>query len=308
VAIELERRFRVAVAGVRDRLRERDRQLFDLVCAAGQLGVQLPTDRYANVSVIAGASDPRRRLADEFPEAFSRSGPGRHWLASAARLSEVLCLELRARSRERDVDHLARLLGNASTTLAPDCRVPTHPALRAAWKTVLKVFARRYPSRVAPLGRLEWLDDTHLQRLSRETVNGRQTGRPASGRRPGAAGRALAIDPRLMARVGRALRRAVVPGYVARYVFYSKPGDYFWPHPDNPEYDLNILVCLDRDLPPRARRGSAFLAFRPDYSVERYELEPGCALAVEARGLVHGREPMRAGEHVTMLSIAARYA
>jgi hypothetical protein len=63
----------------------------------------------------------------------------------------------------------------------------------------------------------------------------------------------------------------------------------------DPEYAVNILDCLDHQCPTETS-GSALLAYRPDGSVERYALTPGSTLAVEARGLVRAREPIRRGD------------
>ena len=76
----------------------------------------------------------------------------------------------------------------------------------------------------------------------------------------------LAVDRRLMRAVTTALGFAVEPGYEARYNFYRRDGDYFWPHPDDPEYAVNVLVCLDHTRPANGT-GSALLAYRPDGSV-----------------------------------------
>jgi hypothetical protein len=211
---------------------------------------------------------------------------------------------LTAREKDEDYRALRVLLGNASIALAPDCAVPQDPVLLIAWKLQVALFARLYRSSIQPLGQLEWLDRRQLAALKRETASGRIRGRGASGQRPGPAGRMLAVDPRLMRRVSRALGLSAAPGFEARYLFYTKQGDYFWPHPDDPEYAVNVLVCLDHQPARRGSGGSALLAYRPDGSVERYELAPGRALAVEARGLVHAREPMRRGERMTVLSIA----
>lgn len=227
----------------------------------------------------------------------------REWTATSARLVRSLARTLRPRDKDDTYRLLRVLLGNASIALAPDCRVPTDPILLVAWKTVVALFARLYRSAIRPLGHLRWLDDSMLARLKRETTRGRVRGRYASGMRPGPAGRMLAVDRRLMKAVGKALGLSVAPGYEARYNFYGRQGDYFWPHPDDPEYAVNVLVCLEHKR-PSSGTGSALLAYRPDGSVERYELTPGSALAVEARGLVHAREPMRRGERMTMLSIA----
>jgi hypothetical protein len=229
-------------------------------------------------------------------------GP-RTWMRASQRLVAKLARKL-SKPDEEPSQALRVLLGATSIALAPDCKVPEDPVLLVAWKTVVALFAALYPSGIEPLGRLEWLDRQQLAVLRRETAAGRTRGRHASGLRPGPLGRQLAVDARLMARVSRALRTTASPGYEARYIYYTKQGDYFWPHPDDPEYAVNVLVCLDHQRPRPDLSGSALLAYRPDGTVERYELTPGSALALEARGLVHAREPMRRGERMTILSIA----
>lgn len=292
--------FRQAVTEVRLTLRGRERMLFDLLCAAGHLGRSFP-NAIGNRRTTWGARDPRRKLA-RVTARMPNASP-REWAATSARLLRALLRALRLHEGEEAYRLLKVLLGNASIALAPDCLVPTDPVLLVAWKTVVTLFARLYRSTIKPLGHLTWLDERSMAALKRETARGRKRGRRASGMRPGPAGRTLAVDPRLMKVVGKALGLSVAPGYEARYNFYGRDGDYFWPHPDDPEYAVNVLVCLDHKSPARGT-SSALLAYRPDGSVERYELTPGSALAVEARGLVHAREPMRRGERMTMLSIA----
>ena len=295
--------FRASVEEVRATLADRERALFDLLCVAGHLGRSLPNSN-ANSRTVSGARDPRRRLIRVLSR--MRDGSPHDWKRSSARLVRILSRTLIAREGEDAYRALRVLLGNASIALAPDCAVPHEPVLLVAWKTVVALFATLYPSAIKPLGRLGWLDQRQMAALKRETAAGRRKGRLASGMRPGPAGRTLAVDPRLMAVVGKALGTPVSPGYEARYIFYARDGDYFWPHPDDPEYAVNVLVCLDHQRPRSHSAGSALLAYRPDGSVERYELTPGSALAVEARGLVHAREPMRRGERMTMLSIAVQ--
>jgi hypothetical protein len=300
LGITLPERFRTSVEAVRATLAGREQALFDLICVAGLLGQSVPNSN-TNRRTMSGTRDPRnrlRRLAMRMQD-----GSAREWSATRARLVRVLARELTRHERDEAYRALRVLLGSASIALAPDCLVPREPALLMAWTTVVALFARLYPSTVKPLGRLRWLDPETLAVMKRETARGRARGRHASGMRPGPAGRTLAVDPRLMKAVGRALGLPVEPGYEARYIFYRRDGDYFWPHPDDPEYAVNVLVCLDHTRPAKGT-GSALLAYRPDGSVERYELTPGSALAVEARGLVHAREPMRRGERMTMLSIA----
>jgi len=300
LGITLPPPFRQSVAEVRLTLEGRERALFDLLCVAGHLGRSLP-NAIGNRRTTRGPRDPRRKLARIAGR--MTSGSAQEWAATSARLIRSLARKLRPHKKEDAYRLLRVLLGNASIALAPDCHVPTDPVLLTAWKTVVALFARLYRSAIRPLGRLRWLDDSALARLKREAARGRTRGRHASGMRPGPTGRALAVEPKLMKAVGKALGIPVAPGYEARYNFYGREGDYFWPHPDDPEYAVNVLVCLDHKRPANGT-GSAFLAYRPDGSVERYELTPGSALAVEARGLVHAREPMRRAERMTMLSIA----
>jgi|SoiMethySBSTD1v2_1073268.scaffolds.fasta_scaffold297895_2 hypothetical protein len=296
--IKLPYLFRVSVEKVRAKLTGRERALFDLLCVAGHLGRSLPNSN-SNRRTVSGARDPRKQL---LRLAARMDGTTEEWDAASARMLNVVIRELTRHDKEEPYRALRVLLGNASIALAPDCVVPRDASLLVAWKTVVALFARLYRSTIKPLGRLSWIDEQQLAMLKRETARGRTRGRHASGMRPGRAGRTLAVDPRLMRAVGKALGLSASPGYQARYIFYTRDGDYFWPHPDDPEYAVNVLVCLDHRRPARGP-GSALLAYRPDGSVERYELAPGSALAVEARGLVHAREPMRRGERMTVLSI-----
>lgn len=292
----LARRARAAVAAVRPTLAPRERLLFDFLRAAGDLGFKLPIE--VNLRETTGDRDPRlkllpllRRLRDRGPWAGPRD-------RLARRLADVL-----ARRGDGDYRPLRVLIAYAAGAIAPDCVPPSDPFLAAALGTVVRVFARLYPSGVHPLGRLPFV---RRSKLLAETRTNARRGRRSSGRRPGPLGRELAVDPRLMAIVGRALKKTVSPGFVARYIFYSKPGDYFWPHPDDPKYGANLILCLERTLPDDGGRPSCFFAVRPDGSLRRVDLRPGEALAVEARGVVHGREPLRRGERVTLLSIELR--
>ena len=296
--------FRAAVAAVRAGLRGRepDRTLFDLLVAAGWLTYRIPDDR-GNLRDVTGRADPRRRLAREFglgaTDRTRRARAG--WAAAGRRLTRVLTRELAAKGDE-EYRPLRVLLGYAPASLAPEGVVPTDPTLRAAWKTAVGVPARLFTTTVRPLGRLACLRGGMLARLRDEAAPGLRKGRGSSGRRPGPDGRNLAVDRKLMAIVGRAVGKDLVPAYSAKYLYYTAPGDHIWPHSDDPRYPVTCLICVDRRTPRGAPRSAAFQAFRPDGSMERYEMAPGQALAFDA-GLVHAREPMRRGERVVLLSI-----
>ena len=149
------------------------------------------------------------------------------------------------------------------------------------------------------------VDGERLAALEAESRAGRRRGRRASGRRAGLSGRLLAVDPDLMRLAGRALGRPVRPGYQARYLYYTRAGDHFWPHPDDPAYDAQLLLCVDR-VAPRAGRASAFLAYRSNGAVARFWTSPGSAVLVSP-GRVHGREPVGRGESLVLLSIGLKF-
>ncbi|MFN7976783.1 MAG: hypothetical protein U0P30_01520 [Vicinamibacterales bacterium] len=298
-----------AVRRARRGLRGTSRLLFDLLCLAGHLGRAFPY-RLANTALVAGPRDPRRPLRRFLARQIGQRAtpsPAR-WRRASAVLVEHIGASILTAHDDPALHPVRLLLGNASIALAPDCAVPTEPALRAAWDTLVAAYGRRYGDAVHVLTPLPWLDRRTLATMRREAARGVREGRGASGMRPGLHGRVLAIDPRLMRRVSRVLGRRVVPAYEARYVFYTRPGDYFFPHPDDPEHALNLLVCLDRRPPDGHRRPSAFLAYRANGVVERHEVPVGGVVVAEARGVIHAREALGPGERVTLLSIAARYA
>ena len=222
---------------------------------------------------------------------------------ASARLSEGLVRHFTTHALDEDTRSLRVLLAVAPGGLAPDCAVPRLALLRLAWTTVLRVFESLYPSGLVTLDPIPHVGPRRLAALRREAAAGLAIGRRASGTRPGEAGVALAVDRRFIAAIGRALGRDLAPGYVAKLLYYTKPGDYVWPHPDDPRYAVNVLIALDAARAPGRRRGSALLTYRAGGRAERHEIRPGTAVAFEASGLVHAREPLVAGEHVALLSI-----
>ncbi|MDQ2660215.1 MAG: hypothetical protein M3Y03_07315 [Verrucomicrobiota bacterium] len=301
MSIRFEPPFRVAIARVRPKLEARECLLFDLLCAAGQLGYRLPDDDI-NLRAGSGSRDPRKRLAREFPQLrATHVGRAEAWQQAGDRLTRLLLAELSARDLPEEARALRVLLAYATIALAPDCAIPLDPFSRAAWETAVKLFARLFPSKVKSLGSLDCVQ-RRLPILQREVAAGLRIGRFASGRRPGKEGARLAVDPELIDRVSRALEKQFAPGYMARYLFYTKPGDHIWPHPDDPKFAVTVLVCVHHQIPPGNSARSAFLAYSPNESVRRYELSPGSALAVEP-GMIHARGPVQKGERVALFSI-----
>lgn len=280
--------------------------LFDLLCAAGQLGWRLP-DGDIKLQAAAGAKDPRARLAREFPHLHGRNGAQATklaWSRASDQLVRRLAQKLSARKLSDEERGLRVLLAYATIALAPDCVVPQDPISRAAWDTALKLFAALFPSDVRAMGPLDCVHRC-LPALRREVAGGLRLGRTASGKTPGREGRNLAVHADLIALVGKALGKEFEPGYMARFLFYTRPGDHIWPHPDDPQWAVTVLICIRHDVPEGNASRSAFVGYHLDGSVKRYDLPPGRALAVEP-GLIHAREPVQKGERVALLSIALR--
>jgi hypothetical protein len=303
MSIRLTARFRPAVRALRQQLTSPERDLLDLISGAGELAWRVP-DHDVNRRLVEGARDPRVRLAREFP--FFRRRLGSADRRAGRRLAERLVSLLSAEPLDEETRSLRVLLGMAPAALAPDCVVPRQPMLRLAWTTVLRVFETLYPSGLVTLDPIPCVGPRRFAALWREAAGGLAVGRRASGRRPPDAGARLAVDRAFIRAVGRALGRDLAPGYVAKLLYYTKPGDYVWPHPDDPQFAVNVLIGLDAARAPGARRGSALLTYRSAGRAERHEIVAGTAVAFEASGLVHAREPLLEGERVVLLSILLR--
>ena len=93
MSIRFEKAFRAGFQPVRAKLGGRERQLFDFICAAGQLGYRLPDDKI-DLAAVAGGKDPRLRLAAEFPNLFRSRPATSGWAEAGNRVTRVLLKEL----------------------------------------------------------------------------------------------------------------------------------------------------------------------------------------------------------------------
>ena len=288
--------------------------LFDVICLSAALGYALPQDDI-NIHDLAGRLNPRPRLARGTRRILGASGElftEQEWKAAAQRLARRLLRTLASRDlaspdADGNFEPLRSLLSFAPSVLALDCTVPTgRPVHRAAWTVVIRVLGRLHPSGVARIS-LPWLDARRFATLARE-AHGAFLGGRASGERPGPSGRRLAVDTRLVTAVQKAMRTKVRPAFIAQYVFYTREGDYFWPHTDSLRVYVNVFICLEHVMPEGQTRASAFVGYHEDGTVERFELHTGDIIAAHTQGLVHAREPLAKGERVTLLAVAMRAA
>ena len=169
--------------------------------------------------------------------------------------------------------------------------------------TVLSFCARLHSGRVHKLGRLPFLGDAARDALATESRELLETAPGARYVRPGPKGGALAVHPLLMSHVAHRFGGTVTPSNVANYIYYTRPNDYLVPHRDVSEFEINVLLMVERRQPVGGARPSALLVYRPDSDVERIDLEPGEAVAMEARWVIHAREPLADGESLALLTI-----
>jgi hypothetical protein len=160
------------------------------------------------------------------------------------------------------------------------------------------------------LGRPDLVTEARLDELVREARGLRATAE-ATGSHPGQAGqryappgpvaRALVLDRGWHTLARRELGVELQPPYHAGYLYYDEQGAGIVPHVDDPEFAVNALLVLSRNV--SASRGSATVLHPADADPLRVVLEPGEAVLLEADGLVHARERMQPGEQVIVLSM-----
>lgn len=309
MSVRLPPSFRIAVNTIRGRLSDLEARLFDIICLSASLGLQLPQDDILHGDLV-GPRDPRPRLARGIRRIMSGATPtAAEWHGASVRLERRLVQALRrpapGRTRTTHVEAMRSLLSYAPSILGVDCVVPADAVRRTAWTTVIRTLGALHASSVTRVD-LPFIDARRLRRLVAEARREFDPGRDASGATPGLSGRRLAVDPRFVACVSAALGEPLEPAFIARYVFYSRAGEYFWPHTDSPLVHVNVFVCLEHRVPPGRTSRSAFVGYHADGSAERFEMRPGQAMAAHTQGLVHAREPLQEGESVTLLAIALR--
>jgi hypothetical protein len=96
----------------------------------------------------------------------------------------------------------------------------------------------------------------------------------------------------------------VKPTGVASFLFYDEEGQGINPHIDTDIFSLNVLLMLRHQR--SAEPASALVLFPPHSKPERLELEPGEIVVMFAGSIAHGRERMKRGETVSILTFGFR--
>lgn len=201
------------------------------------------------------------------------------------------------------------LLGLAAGGLSPDFKTPFTPKQRAAFTTVGETLARLQPYRarinrngIAYRGRPDFMTDEVLGSLIQEATALRPravpfeehflgTGAPIANR--------MAVSPQLCALV-RQHAGDVQPTGVASFLFYDAPGQGIEPHIDTDIFSLNVILMLKHVGGGDPR--SCLVVFPPGDEPERLDLVPGEMVIMFAGSITHGREYVKPGEEVGILT------
>lgn len=180
----------------------------------------------------------------------------------------------------------------------------------AQWQALLRAMAAARSAGYAVLGRPAFVSEERLEALAGEARELRAGAEPAghgAGQAgqlyadPGPVARRLVVDPGWGELCRQALGFERRPPYTAGYLYYERPGAGIVPHVDDPDFAVNVIMVVARSTSAGAR--SATVLHPAGEPPVRVVLEPGEAVLLEADGLVHAREGMRAGERVTVLSM-----
>lgn len=221
---------------------------------------------------------------------------------------KLLCLNSGLTSAESA--NLKLILGLAAGGLAPDFQRPREGIDGQAFSSVSKALAGLQPFKdnippngVAFRGRPPFISDELLLLLQQEAAIARKDTVPMDGHFLGCGApmaNELAVSSQLTEFVSGWAGK-VKPTGIASFLFYEREGQGIDPHIDTDIFSLNVLMMLNHTR-PAGYRPSALVVFPPDGEPERLELEPGEMVIFFAGSIAHGRERMRFGESVSILT------
>ncbi len=91
----------------------------------------------------------------------------------------------------------------------------------------------------------------------------------------------------------------IEPTAKANYIYYDQVGMGIEPHLDTEDFSLNVIMMLSHSP---TKNPSALVLFPPDLVPRRIDLVPGEMVAIYADSVIHAREYMTEGEHVSIVA------
>lgn len=201
------------------------------------------------------------------------------------------------------------LLGLSAGGLSPNFELPSAEDDRKALRTVSETLVRLQPyskriskNGIAYRGRPELMTDDLLHAQIQEA----KALRPSAIRyehhflgKGGPLANRISMSSELTAFV-RQHAGDVQPTGIASFLYYDELGQGIEPHIDTDIFSLNVILMLNHVV--GEGRPSNLVVFPPDGEPERIDLAPGEMVIMFAGSITHGREHMKPGESVWILT------
>jgi len=201
------------------------------------------------------------------------------------------------------------ILGLAAGGLAPNFAKPVDRANASAFYIVSDTLARLQPysKRISPngiayRGTPTFITPIILRELQDEARSLRPSARRFEEHFLGCGApiaNRLAISAELTSFVTK-YAGEVRPTGIASFLYYDDVGQGIDPHIDTDIFSVNVLLMLEHECAGQGR--SALVVLPPHGDRERLELIPGEVVIMFAGSITHGRERIKPGERVSILT------
>jgi|AGTN01.1.fsa_nt_gi hypothetical protein len=201
---------------------------------------------------------------------------------------------------ERDVYRV--LLCHAAGGLANPERPNEYSVRDTAFDTVVRSLREFVSADIIWRARPPFLTEETLRALQREAEESKAHAIPTERHLLGCGGPiadAFALSPHLTSFMEK-LVPGLVPTGIASYIFYDRVGAGIEAHVDTEIFAVNAIIMLKHNY---VTDPSHLVLYPPDKPIERVQLAIGEMIVIDAAGLVHAREDMKANEEVTILTI-----
>jgi hypothetical protein len=231
---------------------------------------------------------------------------------------DTICIELASKLKKFNSDlteaekaNFKLLLGLSAGGLLPDFKRPESRNTVRALDTVTEALSKLQPysnriskNGIAYKGRPSLMTDELLKDLQEEAISVRADatrfdehflgcGAPIANK--------LAVSDQLVDFV-QLHAGDVKPTGVASFLFYDEEGQGIDPHIDTDIFSLNVILMLSHEECQNKNHDSALYVFPPGENPERIDLKPGDMVIMFAGSIAHGRQRMKKGESVSILT------
>lgn len=203
---------------------------------------------------------------------------------------------------EDEKDAYRILLNHAAGGLGGSRDAEGEEVRDSAFRAVLTSLRQFSPADVLWRSRPSFLSASLLNALQAEAEAGKADAVPTERHLLGCGGSiadAFAVSPELV-RLMDGLVPGITPTGIASYIHYDWEGAGIEAHVDTDIFAVNAIIMLKHEF---RSDPSHLVLYPPGRPPERIQLAVGEMIVIDAAGLVHEREPMRAGESVSILTI-----